>query len=177
MRSPAAEWYHNAVDWAVTSGAILGYGDGTFGPGNTLTRAEMATILCRFVGEPEADLEGLPSDVPAGEWYANGVAWALAEGVFSGNGDGSFSPSGAITGEQAACVLYNRAAAAGEDVSARADLSSFSDAGDLSAWAEEAMSWAVAEGVFGGGAAGLEPGRALTRSEGAAILWNWETRG
>ncbi|OUO31640.1 S-layer homology domain-containing protein [Olsenella sp. An293] len=111
MRSPAAEWYHDAVDWAVTSGAILGYGDGTFGPGNTLTRAEMATILCRLAGEPEADLEGLPSDVPAGEWYANGVAWALAEGV------------------------------------------------------------------FGGGAAGLEPGRALTRSEGAAILWNWETCG
>ena len=80
------------MDWAVTSGAILGYGDGTFGPGNTLTRAEMATILCRLAGEPGADLSALPSDVPAGEWYANGVAWALAEGVFSGNGDGSFSP-------------------------------------------------------------------------------------
>ena len=75
-----------------------------------------------------------------------------------GVGAFSFSPSGAITREQAACVLHDRAAAAGEDVSARADLSSFSDAGDLSAWAEEAMSWAVAEGVFGGGAAGLEPG-------------------
>ncbi|MCR8907563.1 S-layer homology domain-containing protein [Thermophilibacter sp. ET337] len=171
-----AEWYHDAVDWAVTSGAILGYGDGTFGPGNALTRAEMATILCRLAGEPEADLEGLPSDVPATEWYANGVAWALAEGVFNGNGDGSFDPAGAITREQAACVLYNRAQAAGEDVSARADLSGFADADELSGWAEEAMSWAVAEGVFSGGAAGLEPGRALTRSEGAAILWNWETR-
>ncbi|WP_143786121.1 S-layer homology domain-containing protein [Olsenella sp. An293] len=171
-----AEWYHDAVDWAVTSGAILGYGDGTFGPGRSLTRAEMATILCRLAGEPEADLEGLPSDVPATEWYANGVAWALAEGVFNGNGDGSFDPAGAITREQAACVLYNRAQAAGEDVSARADLSAFADADELSGWAEEAMSWAVAEGVFSGGAAGLEPGRALTRSEGAAILWNWETR-
>ncbi len=171
-----AEWYHDAVDWAVTSGAILGYGDGTFGPGRSLTRAEMATILCRLAGEPDADLEGLPSDVPATEWYANGVAWALAEGVFNGNGDGSFDPAGAITREQAACVLYNRAQAAGEDVSARADLSAFADADELSGWAEEAMSWAVAEGVFSGGAAGLEPGRALTRSEGAAILWNWETR-
>ena len=171
------QWYHDAVDWAVTSGAIVGYGDGAFGPGNPLTRAEMATVLWRLAGGPEASLEGLPGDCPETEWYAGGVAWALSEGVFNGHGDGTFGPGDAISREQVACVLYNRAEAAGEDVSARADLSGFSDAGELSGWAREAMSWAVAEGVFRGTGQGtLDPARALTRAEGAAVLMNWEAR-
>ena len=171
------QWYHDAVDWAVASGAILGYGDGTFGPEATLARSEMATVLWRMAGRPGADSTVLPADVPSGEWFTSAVTWSLAEGVFNGNSDGSFDPAGAVTREQAACVLYNRAEAAGEDVSVRADLSGFKDASELSGWARDAMSWAVAEGVFNGTGDGrLEPGRAISRSELAAVLYNMETR-
>lgn len=75
-------------------------------------------------------------------------------------------------------MLHNRARAAGEEVSARADLSEFADAASVSAWAEDAMSWAVAEGVISGTGDGLlEPGRAITRSELCATLMNLELRG
>lgn len=109
---------------------------------------------------------------------ANGCAPALEAGVFHGYGDGSaFGPGDPISREQAACVLYNRAEAAGEDVSARADLTAFADADGLSGWARDAMGWAVAEGVFAGADSGeLQPARALTRAEGAAILCRWEAR-
>ena len=175
-------WYHDAVDWAVTSGAILGYADtGLFGPDDALTRAQMATILCRLAEDQSDRVDELPPDVPADAWYAGTVSWALASGVFNGNDDGTFSPDEAISREQVACVLYNRAAAAGQDVSARADLASFPDASEVSGWAREAMSWAVAEGVFSGaelpdGSRELQPARALTRAEGAAVLMNWEER-
>lgn len=169
------QWYSEAVRWASLTGAMTGYGDGTFAPGRAVLRCEAATVLWRLAGEPDADASALPADVPAGEWYAGAAAWALGEGVFNGSAlDGSFVPAGELSREQAACVLYNRAEAAGEDVSARADLSGFSDAGELSGWAAEAMGWAVAEGVLNGGEGRLEPTRALTRAELCAVLMNWE---
>lgn len=168
------EWYHGAVDWAVSTGALVGYDDGTFGPDEALTRAQMATVLWRLAGRPAGDA-GLPGDCAASELYAAAVSWALSEGVFNGHSDGTFEPDGPISREQVACVLYNRAEAGGEDVSARTDLSGLADAGELSGWAREAMSWAVAEGVFRGvelpdGSRELQPGRALTRAEAAALL-------
>ncbi|OUO32638.1 S-layer homology domain-containing protein [Olsenella sp. An293] len=174
-----SQWYHAAVDWAISGGVMTGYGDGTFGPDRFVTRSEAAAVLWNAAGKPalEVDESALPADVPADEWYTGPVAWSLAEGIFNGNGDGSFAPAGELTREQAACVLYNRAAAAGEDVSARADLSRFGDAASVSGWAADAMSWAVAEGVFNGNGQGLlEPGRAIARSELCAVLMNWETR-
>ena len=171
-----SQWYHDAVDWAVTGGAIMGYDNGDFGPDDTFTRAQMATILWRIAGRP-ANGAALPGDCDASGFYAPAVSWALSAGVFGGYADGTFGPDDELSREQVACVLYNRTKAAGEDVSARADLSGFSDAGKLSEWAREAMSWAVAAGVFHGTDAGaLEPTRALTRAEGAAVLMNWETR-
>lgn len=172
------EWYSEPLRWAWLSGAVAGYGDGTMGPGRAVTRAEAAAVLWNAAGQPESDAAALPADVPSGEWCSAPVAWALASGTFSGNGDGSFSPAGELTREQAACVLHNRARAAGGDVSARADLSAYADAGELSAWASDAMSWAVAEGVISGTGDGLlEPGRAIARSELCATLMSLELRG
>lgn len=171
-------WYHEAVDWAVTTGAISGYGDGTFGPMNVLTRAQMATILWRLAGEPVVEGK-LPADCDSAAFYAPAVVWALETGVFSGYADGSFGPDAPLTREQAACVLYNRAVVAGEDASARADLMAYPDAGDVSAFAEEAMGWAVAEGAISGkeptpGVKLLDPQGACTRAEMAAILMRLE---
>ena len=102
-------------------------------------------------------------------------------GVIGGVGNNQFNPSGELTREQAACVLMNAASALGADVSARADLSQYPDADEVSAWASDALSWAVAEGVLSGvetgdGARELQPSRACTRAEMAALMMNLSAR-
>ena len=174
---PADAWYLEPVSWASHEGVMTGYADGTFGPEAVLTRSQMATVLWRLAGGPGADtsvLAGWP-DLDAGAFYAEAVAWALGEGVINGYADGTFGPEDALTREQAACVLMGDAARRGEDVSARADLSAYGDAGDVSAFASEAVSWAVAEGVISGkepepGVTLLDPQGACTRAELCALL-------
>ena len=173
------QWYSEAVRWAWLSGAMRGYGDSTvFGVGDDLTRAQMAGVLYNLAGKPDVSTAGLPSDCDPNEWYAECVAWALSEGVFNGYGDGSaFGPDDPLTREQAAAVLHN---AAGEP-EAEADLTSFSDADEVSPWAREALAWAVSSGVVNGvdveGGRELQPGRACTRAEMAGLMMNLAARG
>ncbi len=173
------QWYSEPVRWAWLSGAMGGYGDGVFGTGDPLTRAQMAAVLYNLAGKPEVSTDGLPSDCDQSAWYARAVAWALEEGVFGGYGDGSsFGPGDPLTREQAAAVLYN---AAGKP-EAETGLSSFSDAAEVSSWARNALSWAVSEGVLSGvelpdGSRELQPGRACTRAEVAALMMNLARRG
>ena len=177
------QWYSEAVRWAWLSGVMRGYGDGTvFGVGDDLTRAQMAGVLHNLAGKPDVSTAGLPSDCDPNEWYAECVAWALSEGVFNGYGDGSaFGPDDPLTREQAAAVLMNAAELSGADTSARAGLSGYPDAGEVSGWAREALSWAVAEGVLHGvdvegGGRELQPGRACTRAEMAGLMMNLALR-
>ncbi len=173
-------WYHLSVDWAVSTGTLIGYDDGTFGPDNNLTRAEMATVLWRIAGEPAATYE-LPEDCDTEAFYADAVTWALSEGVFHGYGDGStFGPNDPLTREQAACVLKNSADRLGIGNGEHADLSSYPDAGGVSDWAQESLAWAVANGVLHGfeledGTRELQPLRPCTRAEMAALLMNLST--
>ncbi|MCF6412798.1 S-layer homology domain-containing protein [Collinsella tanakaei] len=170
-------WYHLSIDWAVTTGTLVGYDDGTFGPDNPITRAEMATVLWRISDEPQRTYD-LPEDCDPEAFYAEAVAWALAEEVFHGYGDGStFGPDDPLTREQAACVLKNSADRLGIDTSARADLSGYPDAEEVSEWAEESLAWAVASDILHGfeledGTREIQPLRACTRAEMAALLMN-----
>ena len=177
------EWYSEAVRWAWLSGVMTGYeGTDSFGTKDALTRAQMASVLYRLAGSPGAEASGLPADCDASAWYAGCVAWSLEAGVFAGYGDGSaFGPDDPLTREQAACVLMRAAASAGADPSARADLSAYPDAGGVSEWAADALSWAVAEGVLSGvelpeGTRELQPARACTRAEMAALMMNLSAR-
>ena len=170
-------WYHLSIDWAVTTGTLVGYDDGTFGPDNPITRAEMATVLWRISDEPQRTYD-LPEDCDAEAFYAEAIAWALSEEVFHGYGDGStFGPDDPLTREQAACVLKNSADRLGIDTSARADLSGYPDADEVSEWAEESLAWAVASDILHGfeledGTREIQPLRACTRAEMAALLMN-----
>lgn len=168
--SDAAEghWYSESVRWAWLNGVMNGYGDGSkvFGTTELLTRAEMATVLWRLAGEPESST-ALPADCDGAGFYADAVSWALGVGVFNGYGADSFGPADALTREQAATVLWRLAG----DPVADADLSDFSDSGDVSRYAEDALCWAVSEGILRGTGEGLlEPGRAVTRAEMATVL-------
>ena len=161
-------WYKDAVQYAYDNGLMTGASDTEFAPEATTTRAMIVSILARLENVTSAESAGF-ADVGAGDWYATAVNWAASAGVVSGTGDGNFSPNAAITREQLAAMLMNYSAWKGEDVSARADLSAYSD--QPSTWATETMQWAVAEGLISGVTADqLQPQGNATRAQVAAIL-------
>ena len=130
----------------------------------------VVAILHRYEGSPAA---GAPSfqDVSPQQYYAGAVAWAAANGVVSGYSEDAFGPDEMITREQMAAILYRYAQYKGLDVSGRADLSVFSDAGQISSYAVDAMSWARSSGLIAGvDSHTLQPGGSATRGQVAAIL-------
>ncbi len=160
-------WYKDAVQYAYDNGLMTGVSDAEFAPEATTTRAMIVSILARLEGVESAQAAGF-ADVDD-EWYATAVNWAASVGVVNGYEDNTFRPNTAITREQLAAILMNYAAYKGEDVSARADLTSYTD--QPSNWAEEAISWSVAEGLLTGVTADtLQPQGAATRAQVAAIL-------
>ena len=103
------------------------------------------------------------------EWYATAVNWAANVGVVNGYEDNTFRPNQPITREQLAAILMNYASYKGQDVSNRADLTSYTD--QPSTWAEETMQWAVAEKLITGVTNDeLQPQGNATRAQVAAIL-------
>ncbi len=169
------EWYHAAIDWAVESGLMSGYDDGsnTFGPDDTLTRAQLAQILYNQAGKPEADPARVAvfSDCDPAAWYAEAVAWAASQGLMTGydDGTGRFGPEDELTREQLAAVFWR---IAGEP-EADADLSMFPDGDSTSAWALEPVEWAVETGLLKGydDTGELDPAGDLTRAQAATVFF------
>lgn len=163
-------WYYEGVRYAYENGLMSGTGEGTSSPDLPTSRGMLVTILYRLAGSPAAGSASF-TDVVKGQWYADGVAWASANGVVSGYPDGSFRPNDTITRGQMAAILYQYARIQGKLDDSRADLSIFSDLDSLSAYAKEPMSWAVAQGLFSGVSADtLAPGGSTTRAQAAVIL-------
>ena len=165
------DWFHDAVRYVYDNGLMDGVGDGQFAPNATTNRAMVVTILYRLAGEPAVSGDVAFTDVEPGLWYTNAVTWAAQKGIVNGISETEFAPSGDLTREQLATVLYRYAQAKGYDVSAFADLSGFPDAGDIQEYATQALSWAVAEGLLQGFEDdSLRPGGTATRAQIAAIL-------
>ncbi len=161
-------WYKDAVQYAYDNGLMTGVSATEFAPEQTTTRAMIVSILARLENVTTAEAAGF-ADVDDNDWYATAVNWAANVGVVNGYEDNTFQPNTAITREQLAAILMNYAAYKGEDVSNRADLTSYTD--QPSTWAEEAISWSVAEGLLTGVTADtLQPQGAATRAQVAAIL-------
>ena len=162
-------WYKDAAQYAYAGGLMTGVSANEFAPDATTTRGMIVSMLARLEGVESANDAGF-ADV-SDEWYATAVNWAASVGVVNGYEDGTFRPNDAITREQLAAILMNYAAYKGEDVSARASLDAYSDAENVSTWATDTMSWAVAEGYITGMIADtLQPQGSATRAQVAAIL-------
>ncbi len=101
----AGSFYYNAVLWAVEQGITTGTTETTFSPNATCTRAQTVTFLYRFAGSPAAGSASF-SDVSAGSYYANAVAWAVAQGVTNGTTAATFSPNNNCTRGQIVTFLY-----------------------------------------------------------------------
>jgi hypothetical protein len=168
----AGDWFYGAVEYAQTRGLMGGVGDNQFAPNTNLTRAMLVTILQRYAGAGSPTESGNTfTDVPAGRWYAGSVAWASANGIVNGYGDGLFGPDDDVTREQFAAILQNFARWLSLDVSKSADISGYEDAGKVSGWALGSMQWAFAEGLIAGRTeTTLAPEGTATRAEAAAML-------
>ena len=173
----AGTWYYGAAAYAYNNGLFAGMTPTTFAPNATMTRAMLVSVLWRLAGEPAPKAPNTFVDVPDGAWYTDAVTWAAENGVVSGIGGSRFDPSGFVTREQTAEILYNYAHSKGYDVSARADLTAFPDAGSVSGWAEEALSWANAAGLINGtvrdGQTILDPQGSASRAQVAMIFMNY----
>ena len=164
-------WYAQAVAYVYRQGLMSGTAQDRFSPDLTTNRAMLVTILYRLAGSPAVDSGSAFTDVSGGDWFASGVAWASANGIVTGYGDGRFGPNDPITREQMAAILYRYAGFAGQSTAGRADLSGYTDAGQVSPYAAEAMGWAVDRGLITGVSADtLSPGGSATRAQVATIL-------
>ena len=170
----AKAWYHLYVDYAVTNGLFGGTSANMFEPETAMTRAMLVTVLWRYEGQPKVD-QNTFADVNEkdGSWYIDAVAWAAANGVVNGVGNNRFDPNGKITREQMAALLFRYAQKKGIDTSKRGDLSNFPDANKISAYAKEAVSWAVGEGIINGSDGKLLPQGNATRAQVATILMRY----
>ena len=168
---PVDEWYHEAVDYAVESGLMNGISETEFDPACTLNRAQIITILYRLAGSPTVEAPAAFTDVPAGVFYSEAVAWAVEKGITNGVSGNRFDPSGAVTREQLVTFLYRYEKTTGADMTISGDLNVFEDADNVSIWAVEAFTWSVAEGIVTGVTdTTLEPGSVTNRAQTAMVL-------
>lgn len=170
---PQNIWFASGVQFAAEQGLFTGVSANEFAPYDPMTRAMLVTVLHRLDG---ADASGTNSftDVLNGKWYTNAIAWASANGIVEGLSGNRFAPNAPIAREQLAAILFRYAKACGYDVSARAELTAYADAAQVSAWAGDAMRWAVAAGLISGrSGAQLAPKGEATRAEVAVILMNF----
>lgn len=167
----AGDWFYDYVEYVYNNGIMDGVDNGVFSPNTETTRGMVVTILYRLAGEPNVRGGNDFSDVASGAYYADAVTWASNAGIVNGTSATTFSPNALVTREQFAAMLYRYMSYIGEDVSASTNLNRYTDAGSVSAYAETAMSWAVAEGIINGRTATtLAPAGNCTRAEVAAMI-------
>ena len=146
-------WAADAIDFATSRELFAGTSATTFSPDTAMTRAMIVTVLAR--------LEGV--DTSASEpWYEDGRQWAMENGISDGT-----NMDDPLTREQLVAMLYRYAGSP----SISADLSGYTDADTVSDWAQQAMAWAVQQGIVSGtSSTTLSPQDEATRAQVAAIL-------
>lgn len=160
-------------DWYVDSGAlqyvlardiISGYTADYFGPYDSITRGQVATILWRMAGSPDVTSRRF-DDVNYDDYYGKAILWARAEGVVNGDtGTNNFRPDAAVSRQELACMLanYAREIGAQDTSSSCVKLDRMPDSSSVAGWAREAVGWALDEGLISGS---LENGVRYVRPE------------
>lgn len=167
---PPDAWYAGAVERISAAGLMRGTGAGQFSPNKTVTRGQITAILHRLSGAPAAS--HIPfSDVSASDYYGEAAAWAAEQGVVGGFPDGTFRPNLPVSRQQLAAILWRYALLEQADSGKRASLEDYQDTGEISGYAMEPLSWALAEGILGGTKEKrLLPQGSASRAQTAVIL-------
>lgn len=163
-------WYSDGVRFAVENGLMTGTAARTFAPDQPVTRAMLVTILWRLAGEPYGRVSPF-EDVLPGSWYAQAVSWAYDKGIVAGVTPTGFRPGAPVTREQLCAILCRYAALTGRDTAASAPLDAFTDGAQVSAYAEDAVRWALQTGLLTGvGGSRLAPRSGASRAQLAVLL-------
>ena len=165
-----SDWFYDDVAFVYKNGLFSGTDSRSFSPNASMTRAMLVTVLYRLEGEPTVTGRSSFTDVRSGAYYEKAVIWAAANGIVTGTDSTSFSPDAKVTREQLAAILYRYAQYRKLDTDASAKLNSFTDADSVSAYASEALGWAVSESLINGASGKLMPKGDATRAQVAAIL-------
>ena len=167
-------WYYKAVEYVAENGIMSGVSAREFAPNAGFSRAMLAQTLYAMSGKPAVKAESIFADVAANAWYADAVNWAAEKGYVSGVGDGKFAPDASVTREQMALILYRYA---GSPDASGMVLREFADGDSVSAYAVDAIRWAVHEGLISGMENNtLAPQGTATRAQVAQILMNFHQK-
>ena len=164
------QWYHEGVDYVLEQELMIGMSDTRFAPNGTMTRGQLMTVLYRMAGEPETKGQTSFTDVKADRYYTDAIAWAYEAGIAKGMTPTAFAPNAPVTREQMVTFLARYAQLQGVDTSSSTE-PDFTDAGNVSGYAQEAMAWAVETGLVQGmGNGKLDPKGPATRAQMATVL-------
>lgn len=167
---PSTAWYSSAVQYVYEHGMMVGTSSTKFSPNIPTSRGMIVTILHRLDGIPSVSGRAF-ADVPSGQWYTDAVAWASANEIVKGYGNGNFGPNDSISREQMATILYRYAEYKGYDTGITGSVATFPDGGQTSSWAVDAMNWAVGVRLIQGTDKNiLDPAGGATRAQAATIL-------
>lgn len=173
----AHAWYHEAVDYVIRNSLMNGYGNGMFGPNDTLSRAMLAQILYNQAGSVPVNYLMQYNDVSANTWYIEAVRWAASEGIISGYGNGQFGPDDPITREQLVAMLYRYEQFKFGVAETWIPQLTYTDVAEISDWAYDAMGWGTMNGIIEGkGNNILDPKGKATRAEAASMLMRFLSR-
>ena len=170
-----SDWYASSVAYAVEKGLFGGVSATKFAPNTDMSRAMLVTVLWRLEGSPAPVGEEPFSDVKAGQWYTDAVAWAYENDIVGGVGGGRFAPDNTVTREQMATILYRYSAGKGYALDKDEGIANFPDTSDVSAYAVDGYSWARTMGIIDGMSKGdgkiyLNPKGYATRAQVATML-------
>jgi len=172
---PTNAWFFPAIEFVYKNELFSGTGAATFSPGSSMTRGMFVTVLYRLHGSPDVVKDETFSDVvnPA-LYYYNAVIWASSLEIVKGYADGTFKPERSVTREEMAVFMHRYASSKTRNMSVSGDLyDSFTDKGAVSAFAVDAMRWAVSREVIRGSGGKLNPQSTATRAEVAQIIFNY----
>lgn len=164
-------WFYDAVHYCYINHLMRGTTKNTFSPYLPTSRGMIAATLWRMEGQPAVSGQNPFDDVSDTQYYADAITWAAQKGIVDGYSAVLFGPEDAVTREQMAAILYRYASYKDYGDKGPASLSRFTDAQDISAYAEEALSWAVSNDILNGMEEHtLVPRGNATRAQVAAIL-------
>lgn len=166
-----SDWFSSSVKYVTEKGLFNGTGNGAFSPQGGMNRAMLVTVLWRLDGSPTVTGGASFTDVAQDKYYATAVKWASQNSIVNGVTADSFAPEVYVTREQIAAMIYRYAQYKGADISSAETLGAYSDAADISGWAQPAVKWAVGRGVILGMTdSTIRPGNTATRAQVAAML-------
>lgn len=164
---PETSWASEAVDYVSAREIFNGTSANTFSPNGAMTRGMLAKVLHNLEDGPLVDYAMGFEDVNPDAYYGEAVRWAASKGIVDGYSSGVFGPNDSITREQLAVMLWRYAGTPSSSQS----LNHFTDAGEVSGYAREAMEWAVETGIISGTTSTtISPKDTATRAQVAAML-------